>query len=123
MTMASDEVIRAAVEAFPDLQLLVRLDSTGWVWLPPATDDEGRPVEVHGVRFWGDLGRDQADGLRIRSETDASAVRADDAGAVLWRRDGGLVDVVQALIELPAPNSPYAPRLVIGIAPRDRWLP
>jgi hypothetical protein len=121
MTRASAEVVKRALLAYPNLRMLLRLDGTGWVWLPPPTDEQGEVREIHGVRFWLDTGRDQVDALRVRSELDAAAVRTDSEGGILWKRDGGLVDVVEALIGLPPPDSPHAPRLVIGHAPRDQW--
>ncbi|MFL6141751.1 MAG: hypothetical protein ACJ72N_07765 [Labedaea sp.] len=40
----------------------------------------------------------------------------------MWQREGGLVDVIDGLMELPAPNESGAPRLVRGTAPR-LWTP
>lgn len=121
MTMTRDNVVAAALAAFPQLDRLLRLDGLGWQWMPPPVDDEGRPLEVHGLRSWDGTG--QVDGLRVRSLDDAAAIRTDSDGGILWRRDGGLVDVVDELLHLPPPDSPYAPRLVIGAAPADRWRP
>lgn len=117
MTIASDRVINAALAAHPELELLLRLDAAGWHWMPPPLDDEGRPVEIHGVRAWPD--DPDVDALRIRSSTDARAIRMSPDGALLWEREGTLASVVEALICLPPPSSPYAPRLVIGSAPSD----
>jgi hypothetical protein len=50
-------------------------------------------------------------------------VRTDPDGGLLWECEGTLSDVADGLIGLPPPGSPYAPRLVIGSAPRDLWLP
>lgn len=122
MTMATAEVIAAALAAHPELQRLLDLDAAGWTWMPPPLDEEGTPLEVHGVRVWSGEPPD-VDALRIRSATEAAAVRTDWQGGVLWRRDGGLVEVIDKLLELPPPASPFAPRLVIGSAPRDLWLP
>jgi hypothetical protein len=121
MTMATDDVVAAALAAFPQLQRLLTLDGMGWQWMPPPVDDEGRPLEVHGLRFWA--GEGQVDGLRVRDLHDAAAVRSDADGGIVWRREGGLVDVVDGLLHLPPPGSPFAPRLVIGSAPKDLWLP
>jgi hypothetical protein len=121
MTLASDSTIAAALAAYPQLQRLLTLDGMGWQWMPPPVDEEGRPLEIHGLRLWPHQG--EVDALRIRGLTDAAAVRADSDGGLLWRKEGGLVDVVDELLHLPPPGSPYAPRLVIGTAPRDRWLP
>jgi hypothetical protein len=121
MTMATDDVVAAAVAAFPELGRLLLLDAAGWTWMPPPVDEEGRPLAVHGVRMW--TGQGEVDALRVLGSTDASALRCDPDGGILWRQEGGLTDVVDKLIGLPPPGSPYAPRLVIGSAPRDLWLP
>lgn len=112
----------AALAAYPELQRLLDLDAAGWTWMPPPLDESGHPIEIHGFRSWGRTG--QVDGLRVRSLTDAAAVRTDWEGGVLWRQDGGLVDVVERLLELPPPGSPFAPRLVRGLTPAERrWMP
>lgn len=121
MTMASDRVINAALKAYPELELLLYLDAAGWHWMPPPLDDEGRVVEIHGVRTWP--GDPDVDALRIRSSTDGRAIRMGPDGALTWEREGTLADVVEALIGLPPPSSPFAPRLVIGSAPSDWQLP
>ncbi len=108
----------AAVSAFPALQRLIDLrDGGGWLWLPTVVD--GRMVEIHGVRTWP---QGWADALRVRSATDAAALRNDHTGGIVWQRDGGLMDVVDALVALPAPGDRLAPRLVIGRAP-TLWTP
>ncbi|MGW5743713.1 hypothetical protein [Amycolatopsis sp. NPDC003861] len=62
------------------------------------------------------------DALRVKSESDAAAIRVDHAGGKVWERDGDALDVLHQLVDLPAPSSPLAPRLVIGSAPR-MWTP
>ena len=121
MTLASNDVIAEALAAYPQLDRLLMLDGIGWQWMPPPVDEYGNALEVHGLRLWAGYG--QVDGLRVRGLDDAAAVRTDSDGGILWRRDGGLVDVVDELLHLPPPGSPHAPRLVIGVAPQDRWLP
>ncbi|WP_367128347.1 hypothetical protein [Saccharothrix sp. HUAS TT1] len=119
--MTRDDVVAAALAAYPQLALLLRLDAVGWQWMRPPVDEQGHPVEVHGVRAWP--GEAQVDALRIRAATDARAVRVDPYGALLWEAEGGLADVVEQLLHLPPPGSPYAPRLVIGAAPDELWRP
>jgi hypothetical protein len=116
-----NDPITAALAAFPALQRLLDLDAAGWVWMPPPLNEQGEPIEVHGVRLWDHEG--EVDAMRVRSESDVWAVRVDDDGGIVWEKTGGLVEVVDALIGLPPPASPYAPRLVKGIAPRDMWKP
>lgn len=118
---AQEDAVAAALAAYPELEHLLRLDAAGWTWMPPPLDENGDPLEVHGLRFWP--GHPDVDALRVRSPTDARAVRSDSGGGLYWEREGTLADVVTQLLELPPPGSPYAPRLVIGMAPPDRWIP
>ncbi|HEX7659718.1 MAG TPA: hypothetical protein VF444_09570 [Pseudonocardiaceae bacterium] len=76
-------------------------------------------VEVHGVRPWP---QGWADALRVRYTTDAAAVRCDHTGAITWRAEGTLTDVIAGLISLPAPGDRLAPRLAIASSPRP-WRP
>lgn len=106
----------AALAAHPELQRLIDLSLAGWTWMPPEVDDGGHVVEVHGMRTWpGGF----ADAVRIRYTTDAMAVRVDFEGGIVWRREGGLADVVDDLIALPSPGTRGAPRLVIGHVPTE----
>jgi hypothetical protein len=50
-----------------------------------------------------------ADALKVRSQTDASAVRFDPAGGLRWSSTGTVVDVVDALLAMPIPSDPLAP--------------
>ena len=115
--IASDQVIKDALEAHPELELLLRLDPDGWTWMPPPIDEQGHPLEIHGVRTW--VGEGEVDAIRFRSSTDALALRMTPYGGILWGCEGSLTYVLERLISLPSPASPYAPRLVIGTAPSD----
>jgi hypothetical protein len=101
----------AALVAFPELRRLIDLREAGWEFVPTITD--GRLAEVHGVRTrpgpW-------ADALRVEYVTDA-AVRCNHEGGVLWKWEGGLVEVVDQLIALPAPDDRCAPALIVARAP------
>ena len=108
-----------ALAAFPELRGLADLREAGWSFLPK-TDSDGELVEVRGVRTWPGSG--SADAILVRYATDAAGVRSDDDGLLVWRREGSLTEVVDALIALPPPGAPYAPRLVLGSAP-SLWLP
>lgn len=121
MMTVQDDAKAAALAAYPELRHLLRLDAAGWVWMPPPCDEHGCPVEIHGLRLWPDM--PDVDGLRVRSEKDARAVRVTHDDHLLFERDGTLEEVVDALLHLPPPGSPYAPRLVVGSAPKDLWLP
>ena len=63
-----------------------------------------------------------SDAVAIANRDDARAYRCDPAGGEVWGREGGLAEVIDALIELPAPHEPGAPRLVKAIAQR-LWAP
>jgi len=108
-----------AVAAYPELRRLIDLRDAGWEFLP-RHDDDGGLVEVRGVRTWPGSG--SADALMVRYVTDAAALRCDHAGGVVWQREGTLAEVVDALITLPAPDTPGAPRLVTATGPK-LWTP
>jgi len=108
---------RAAVAAFPELQRLIDLRDAPWTWLPGIRD--GDLVEVHGVRAWPG---GWADAIRIRYTTDATALRIDSTGGVVWSLEGTLAEVTDGLTDLPDPNELGAPRLVKGTAP-NLWTP
>ncbi|MDU0293931.1 hypothetical protein [Saccharothrix longispora] len=102
---------------WPALHSLLRMRDTGWRWLQPPLDDDGNPLELHGLHPW--LGLPVVDAIRIRMDTDVLGVRVTSEGDLLWRQDGDLTTVVDGLLELPPPWDPRAPRLVIGSAPKD----
>jgi hypothetical protein len=111
----------AALAAFPELQRLIDLCSTGWWLFLPATEPNMGLVEVRGVRPWPGSGT--ADAVRVRYVTDAAGLRSDETGGVVWKHEGDLVEVVDGLLSLPPPDSPGAPRLVRGRARQGLWLP
>jgi hypothetical protein len=60
------------------------------------------------------------DAIRVRYTTDAAAMRCDHCGGVVWQCEGGLVEVVDALLTMPAPLRTLW--LVHGRAPAGLWL-
>jgi hypothetical protein len=99
----------AAFAAHPELRMLAALrDRGGWLFV------HHQDVTTMGFRTWPD---GSGDALIIQSLTDARALRRDPAGCLVWEREGGMVTVLDALLELPPPGDPRAPRLVIGTAP------
>jgi hypothetical protein len=110
----------AAVAAFPEVRRLLHLVDAGWTFLEPFTAG-GQVVQVQAFRL---RGGGWIDIIRIRSTTDAAGARSDSADPpqLVWSRDGGVDDVVTALLELPEPDAPGAPRLVRGSAQR-LWTP
>jgi hypothetical protein len=116
----SGHTLTAAVREFPELRALLMLrEDTCWQFAA-RVDDQGDVASVHGVRIWP---REWTDALGILDRTDAQAVRADPEGCAVWKREGGVVEVIEALCELPPPDARTAPRLVIGTAPPMLWTP
>jgi len=103
----------AALAEFPELRRLMDLRDAGWVFMTIVND--GEIIEVRGVHTWPE---GWADAILVRYVTDAAALRCDDTAGIVWQRDGGLVEVVDALLALPPPSDPNAPRLVRGAAPK-----
>jgi hypothetical protein len=99
-----------ALAMFPELQRLADLRDAGWSFVP-VTDDGGEVVELRGVRAWPD---GYADALMVRYTTDAAGLRCNDTGALVWQREGGLAEVVDGLLTLPAPGAPGAPQLELS---------
>jgi hypothetical protein len=108
---------RLAILRYPELAQLVALRSRGWFFQPVQV--EGELELVTGARSWPE---GWSDALAIRSQGDAKAFRCDPMGGVVWHRQGGLVEVVDGLLELPGPSEPNAPRLVKARAP-GLWMP
>ncbi|MFC9251222.1 hypothetical protein [Amycolatopsis thailandensis] len=104
--------------AYPELRRLAELRDAGWLFMPTC-DANGDVTKVTGLRPYPE---GVADALHVGSQTDAGALRMDHTGGLLWQRDGTVADVVGALLALPAPSDPLAPRLVRGAAPR-LWTP
>ncbi|HEX7661169.1 MAG TPA: hypothetical protein VF444_16990 [Pseudonocardiaceae bacterium] len=108
---------REALAEFPELRRLIDLKHAGWTFLPTTVD--GEVTELHGIRGWP---QGWADAMRVRYLTDAAAVRCDYTGAITWRCEGTLTDVIDGLLCLPAPGDRLAPRLVIDAGPA-LWTP
>jgi hypothetical protein len=118
--MSNQPLAIEAVREFPELRALLRLGHDGGWCFAAVRDEQGNVASVHGVRVWP---QDWTDALGILDRTDAQAVRADPDGYAVWKHEGGVVDVIDALRELPAPGARTAPRLVIGTAPPLLWTP
>jgi hypothetical protein len=111
-------VEQAVVAAYPQLARLVELrDGGGWFFQPIHVQDELELLT--GARIWPD---GWSDALAIRDQGDARAFRCDPAGGEVWKREGSLIEAIDGLMELPAPDQPNAPRLVTARAP-ELWLP
>ncbi|MFJ7212729.1 hypothetical protein [Amycolatopsis sp. NPDC098790] len=103
----------------PAIEPFTTLLKRRWEYLPVFGAD-GLLERFTGSFTWDVDG--YVDALCVKSETDAAALRVDHAGGKVWERDGHALDVLHQLVDLPAPSSPLAPRLVIGSAPR-MWTP
>jgi hypothetical protein len=105
-----------ALAAYPALRSITALTKRGWSFRAAGIDTGGFLV---GWFVWP---HNWMDALTIADEGDVRADRCDPDGGVVWKRDGSLVDVVAALLELPSPDAPNAPRLVIGKG-HSLWTP
>jgi hypothetical protein len=103
----------------PAIEPFTTLLKRRWDFLP-VFDADGLLERFTGSFTWEVDGF--VDALRVKSETDAAAIRMDHAGGTVWERDGSALDILHQLVELPEPSDPRAPRLVIGSAPR-LWTP
>jgi hypothetical protein len=113
------EVDDAAVALFPELKRLVALRESGAWKLAVEVDEHGAPQLVTGALTHVDGSRDI---LGVRSQSEVRAIRLNPVGELVFRREGSLVEVVDALLELPSPLHPRAPRLVLSAPPR-LWVP
>jgi hypothetical protein len=113
----SDE---AAIRAFPALGGLVALRESGWSFLHLNVIDDV-PAQVDGYRAWQG---GWIDAIRVRSDTDAMALRTDgnESPGIVWERSGTLAEVIEELLTLPAPDARLAPRLVRATGP-ILWTP
>ncbi len=109
--MATDPLAAGEAE-FPELRMLADLRCAGWTFTPAVVD--GEVAELHGVRVWPG---DWVDTIVVRFTTDATGLRCDRAGGIVWHRAGSLVDVVDGLLTLPPPAAADAPRPVNGTTP------
>jgi hypothetical protein len=108
---------RIALATYPQLWRITELRGAGWFFRPLLAETG---VELlTGARLWPD---GWSDAIAIRDLTDARAFRCDPASGEVWMREGGLVEVIDGLIELAAPHEPGAPRLVKATAPQ-LWTP
>ncbi len=111
MTQPDDTAIPFALRM---LRALVSAD--GWHALP------GSPDLLVYIHPWPD---GHVDALAVKGETDALAERTNPGGEPVWRQEGTLTDAINALRDVPAPDAPHAPRLVLpGRATQpDLWRP
>lgn len=93
-----------------------------------------RPIQLPDMMLFT-FGHDEPfiDAVVVRDEDDATAYRSrvDEGdvnfnamapGNVVWWRDGDVPAVVDELLDLPRPDEPKAPRLVVP-TPSSLWVP
>src|SRR5438093_9632385 len=89
---------RLATGRYPELRRLVDLrKGGGWFFQPVRVD--GELELLVGTRTWA---QGWSDAIAIRDMRDTRAFRCDPAGGEVWNREGGLVEVVNGLMELPS---------------------
>lgn len=86
-------------------------------------DDDGNVVALVGSYGWPDYD----DRLHVYGEDEAIAARVatvarSDADEIVWSYQGDATTAIQALLELPKPHDPNAPRHSHR-APLGLWLP
>src|SRR4051812_7736843 len=81
-------------------------------------DDEGRPNLLQFIRVWDD---GHADVISIHDETSAQALRCNPRGDVVWKVTDTALSVLEAVVALPSPYHPLAPKLALPGALPD-WL-
>lgn len=106
--MAVTNTDLVSLRVFPELWRLLDLREGGhWCFQPVLLNSQLKLVT--GARVW--LGG-WSDAIAIRDLKDAKGFRCDPEGWTVWNREGGLMDVLDGLLELPAPGERNAPRLV-----------
>jgi hypothetical protein len=96
------------------LQTLLKL---GWRFMPIGGEHAG--TYAHPAS-------DVVDTLRMRDIHDCLAWRINgdprSGGGIVWKYDGDLFSCIEKLLELPAPDEPGAPSLVIASVPNFSTL-
>ncbi|EHR63783.1 hypothetical protein [Saccharomonospora cyanea] len=123
-TPGTPETVEAteAAEAAEVEDTLGRLVERGYKFVHPR-DAEGEIITIVGVRVHGTV----VDVVRLDAEDEVTAMRmpAEESdilapSTLLWRRDGGMREVVDALLDLPeAPEPQVRPH---GAAARGCWV-
>lgn len=111
-----------AAEAAEVEDTLGRLVERGYKFVHPR-DAEGEIITIVGVRVHGTV----VDVVRLDAEDEVTAMRMPSEesdilapSTLLWRRDGGMREVVDALLDLPDDPEPQArPRGAVG---RGCWV-
>jgi hypothetical protein len=120
--MKLSEPVRQIVDDFPEVRYVVALRDRGWRFVGIGPDEVAQ-VLIGTRTWWGGW----TDHFYLRSDTECWAARTDHANGLVWKQSGGLVEVASALLDLPAPDQPGAPTLLLARDPSlrspGRWLP
>ncbi|GAA3025327.1 hypothetical protein [Actinokineospora globicatena] len=106
----------AALTAHPELQRLFDMEGAGWHFV--ALRSEGSVVQIKAVLVWPDR---WTDAILIHNHDDAGGLRLDPDGGIVAEHSGGMVEVIDFLLDLPAPGAPGAPSLVKARGP-ELWV-
>jgi hypothetical protein len=115
----STDAEQKAMAAYPELQRLIDIRNAGWIFQVASTEGT---VSVKGLYIWNPAGISWADMIQIRDLTDAAAVRLNPNRQLVWQYEGDMVGAIDGLLQLPQPDDPFAPRLVIGKVGK-LWVP
>lgn len=109
-----------ALRVYPVLAGLLAIIGAGWRFTE--TRDENGITALTGVHGYPHMPT-VMDAIKIVDEHNAVGFRVQHPDRMLWHREGGLADVVDALLNLPDPAAPLAPFLTIGSMPKQLWTP
>ncbi|WP_143073721.1 hypothetical protein [Actinokineospora terrae] len=107
----------AALTAHPELHRMVDMEGAGWHFV--ALRAEGCVVQTKAVLVWPDC---WTDAILIHNHDDAGGLRLDPDGGIVAEHSGGMVEVIDLFLDLPAPGAPGAPWLVKARGP-GLWVP
>jgi hypothetical protein len=112
--------------AYPGLRRLLELRRRGWEFLAfgPVAGVAGRGGIAHltvGTYRWPRGWTDHLHVLQVDSW--AGRTTRPEGGELVWLREGELGYVLDELLELPPPDDPRAPQLVLPGRPPPLWTP
>jgi hypothetical protein len=117
--MKNVDAQEAALAEYPQLQRLIDMRHAGWRF--SLVSYEGI-AQVKGVYVWFTTALPWGDVVQIRNIDDVAAIRLTPMKEMVWKYEGDMAGAIDALLELPRPDEPNAPRLVIGTL-RGLWTP
>ena len=109
----------AALAAYPQLARIVDMRAAGWRF---SLVSYAGITQVKGIYVWRTTSLPWGDLIQIRNIDDAAAIRLNPLKELVWKYEGDLAGAIDALLELPHPDQPNAPRLAIGTL-QGLWTP